>query len=236
MNTRLRNQAVEAVTDPAFIASRGMCQAFARQVVQAVYGDEYDDYHGPSAKVSAHRWDRGGFRIRSAVEPGDLLYKTGGSWGHVGVYVGTVPGHGNALVAENSSTSIGRVSGAKGYRSLGQYGEWQITVRIDDTADDPFEDVKHFELVLHGRVIARMPLHDGHAHVEVVEFCERLGIGNEVGWLEADKHVTIGGRELECDLWLPDGHAWAPIRPLAAHVGLAIEEPDDDRRVVLYRP
>ena len=228
MNSRLAAKAIEAVTDRRFTAAPQMCQAFARQVVQAVCGDEYDDYHGPSAKVSAFRWRRGGFAVTGPIEPGDLLYRTGGEWGHVGIYVG------DDSVAENSTTRHGRVQGCKGFRTLSQYDRWQITVRIPGVAEP--DGAKHFELVLHGRVIARMPLHDGHAHVQVVEMCERLGIGHEVGWDNASKHVVIGGRELDCDVWQPDGHAWAPIRLMAAHVGLAVKDPDEQRRVVLYRP
>jgi len=233
MNTKLAQTAVKAVTDPAFTARKGYCQAFARQVVQATCGAEYDAYHGPSATVSAYRWRRGGFAVTGGVERGDLLYKTNGEFGHVGIFVGNVQGHGQDLVAENASATQGRVSGAKGYRTWAQYGRVDIIVRI------PGEDVTtstDYTLVLHGRAVARMPLHDGHAYVQAVEFAERLGL--EVGWLDEEKLVTFDDKPIELSPWirLSDGRAYLPIRALAEAVGLAIEEPDDQRRVVLYRP
>ena len=233
MNTKLAQRAVKAVTDPAFCARRGMCQCFARQVIQAELGDAYDDYHGPNATVSAYRWRRGGYAVSGSPERGDLLYKTNGEFGHVGIYVGGVEGRGQDLVAENSSKSIGRVQGAKGYRSLRDYGPWDILVRIPGECAAASSD---YTLVLHGKAVARMPVHDGRAYVPATVFAERLGL--EVGWLDEEKLVTFDDKVIELSPWirLSDSRAYLPIRALAEAVGLAIEEPDEQRRVVLYRP
>ncbi len=121
MNQRLANAAIAAVTDPSVEQKKGFCSRFVRQVTQKVYGDEYRSLFGASAIETGHNFRDAGLTVNataSTIEVGDILFKMTGSggFGHVGIYVG------EKGVAENSSTSIGRVQGAKGFRTLAQMG------------------------------------------------------------------------------------------------------------------
>ena len=76
-------------------------------------------------------WPRDKSKLGGAIEPGDILFKRyvaknsrGIYYGHVGIYTG------NNLVWENSSTTKGRLSGAKGYRTLEQYGTFDVVGRL----------------------------------------------------------------------------------------------------------
>ena len=123
MNEDLAAAAIKAVTDPAFEGRKGFCSRFVREVVASVYGDLYADLFGPSALATAADFNQAGLAVQASAnpDPGDILFKTSGAgpFGHVGIFVG------DKGVAESSSTSIGRVQGAKGYRSLAQFGPFQ---------------------------------------------------------------------------------------------------------------
>lgn len=129
MNIELANAAIAAITDPEVEAGKGWCSRFVRQVSEKAFGKRYAYLFGSSAKHTSELFKAAGF----AVEPdkdfkpqvGDILFKThAGSFGHVGIYVG------QGRVAENSSTRLGRVQGAKGYRTLAQYGPYDRVGRI----------------------------------------------------------------------------------------------------------
>lgn len=88
-------------------------------------GAKYAYLFGSSARISADNflrspwgwhWPADKAKI-GGIRAGDILFKRFGSggYGHVGIYAG------NMLVAENSSTHVGRIQGAKGYRSLAQF-------------------------------------------------------------------------------------------------------------------
>jgi len=132
MNQRLAEAAVLAIQDPRFEDQPGYCQKFVRQVIQKVYGDKFDRYALASAKDSAQAWLGSPYAIRTSdladTQIGDILYKqhTSGRFGHVGIRVA-----GN-LVAENSSTFRGRLAGAKGFRTLEQYGAFDVVVRLPE--------------------------------------------------------------------------------------------------------
>lgn len=128
-NPTFAAQAEKSIRDSAFVRLRGRCQQFVRQNIQKKYGARFDSYHKASAHLSMKAWEGSPY----AVEPvrgsvvGDILYKSGtksNPAGHVGI---RVPGN---RVAENSSTSIGRVSGAKGFRSLEEFGKVDLIVRL----------------------------------------------------------------------------------------------------------
>jgi hypothetical protein len=112
------------------VREKGYCQKFVRQILESVYQKKYAPYMKASAKVTAHAFLNAGLGVRyngQALEPGDILFKTVGSggFGHVGVWTGS-------KVAENSSYHARRDSDARGFRSLSEYGEFQVLVRLPD--------------------------------------------------------------------------------------------------------
>jgi len=148
-NDALAVAARKAIHDPAFVSTPHCCQMFVREVIEAVYGDRYDDYRADTALHAAQKWQAAGLGkkvedISDYPQTGDILYKmfNDGDAGHVGIYVGRIgdPQPVIGLVAENSSTSIGRVQGAKGYRNLSEFGAVDLVVRLPDpspTANSP---------------------------------------------------------------------------------------------------
>lgn len=143
-NLVLASTANRAIRSKNFTAIPGYCQKFERQVVQdkTAYGDyAYQSYMKGTARLTglAFLRTRYGFpaselEARGGLQVGDILFKTTGSGGagHVGIYVGRVPGYEKlgGLVAENSSTSIRRIQGAKGYRTLREFGAVNVYVRL----------------------------------------------------------------------------------------------------------
>lgn len=147
MNQAETNAAISGITDDNIEGEKGYCQKYVRQVTEGVYGTKFGNYFTSTARESGENFlaagTGDGFQAWAgdsapAPEPGDLLYKTHGSGnvGHVGIYVGTVGGRDN-LVASNSSTSIGRISGAKGYRTLDEFGHYDVLVRLTPVAVAP---------------------------------------------------------------------------------------------------
>ncbi len=121
MNQLIAEAAKSAITDPSVTAEKGMCSRFGRQVTEKVYGEKFDHLFGATALETAKNFAQAGLARRVVHKaqpmPGDFLFKNIGPNGHLGIYVG----HG--LVAENSSTHLGRVCGAKGFRSLEAWGD-----------------------------------------------------------------------------------------------------------------
>lgn len=121
--------AVAAVTDRSYPLEKLWCQRFVKLIVRKFAGGRYDAYHKASAELSRQAWAKSPYAVdpRRGSVIGDILYKAGDAKnpdGHVGV---RVPGN---RVAENSSTGLGRVQGAKGYRSLEQFGKVDLIVRL----------------------------------------------------------------------------------------------------------
>lgn len=143
MNTSLASLAVRRISDGIGPQQKGMCQMWARLTVQALYGNRWDTWLWKSsarkagfAFLAAHKAGQlpGGAKVIQTGDPadthvGDLLYRTSGSdtFGHVMIRV-----EGNR-VAENSSTGIGRVHGALGYRPLSSV-RFDMAVRLPDPA------------------------------------------------------------------------------------------------------
>jgi cell wall-associated NlpC family hydrolase len=121
--------AAKAVTQDGFTGTVRECQKFVRQVYESTDGLLYEPFRATTAEGARVAWSGSRFAVapgRGSV-PGDILYKRGTSKdraGHVGIRVA-----GNR-VAENSSTKIGRVSGAKGFRTLEQFGKIDLIVRL----------------------------------------------------------------------------------------------------------
>lgn len=100
----------------------GRCQEFIRLVVQGRYGNKYDKYWDTSAKKTAVNFMEDGIYVVKAkswkdTQLGDIIYKLKGSggFGHVGIRSW------DSVIGENSSTKIGRVRGALGYRTFSQF-------------------------------------------------------------------------------------------------------------------
>jgi len=128
-NIELARRAIRTIQRDGTDARDGMCQKAVRETIQDEYGDAYDAFHKGTAEASRRAWIRGGFAVdpqRGSVV-GDILYKAptrNVAAGHVGIRVA-----GNR-VAENSSTSVGRVRGAYGFRTLEEFGAVKTIVRL----------------------------------------------------------------------------------------------------------
>ena len=143
MNEKLAARAVERIEAHAEPTEPSWCQRWVRLCVESLYGRRYSELlHRPSARDAGQAFlaaKRAGTLPQGVLvianpdvkdtRVGDLLYKLGpreSSPGHVGIRV-----KGNR-VAENSSTRIGRVYRALGYRSLSQYGNIDVAVRLPE--------------------------------------------------------------------------------------------------------
>lgn len=121
--------AEKAVKLPHIESAPGWCSKFCRQTVAIVHGAKYRHLFGASARETCQRFADAGLLVpveRGSI-PGDLLFKCGprdGEHGHVGIRV-----LGNR-VAENSSTTKGRVQGAKGFRTVAQFGKVTHIARL----------------------------------------------------------------------------------------------------------
>lgn len=132
--------ATNAVKAGPFTTIPGYCQAFVRQVLEKTFDGKFDEYCGSSARASAFKWRDGSRDCYDVIfnpKPedtieGDILYKTGLPFGHVGIRVKGGP---NGRVAENSSTWRGRVRGALGFRDIYDFGPIQMLVRLNDNQE-----------------------------------------------------------------------------------------------------
>jgi hypothetical protein len=135
--------AKKGILDRSFEIRSGYCSRFVRQVVQKSQGSRFNHLFGPTSTDTTWRFVRAGYafkwpenkaRLGGVIKPGDILFKVkdrfgrpvARGYGHVGIYAG------NNLVAENSSTSKGRIQGAKGYRTLAEYGYFDYVGRLPD--------------------------------------------------------------------------------------------------------
>ena len=165
MNEALAAAAIAGITSGATTSVGKRCQQWVREVSQSVYGSAYDGFWGSSAKTTAQAFVKHGaqFVASKPYQPGDILYKTNGVNGHVGIYVG----HG--LVAENSTTSKGRILGAKGFRTLSQYGTVNVVVRL------PAPEKAVGLVVIPGAAEIPYYMKDGSAVVKLRPIAEALG-------------------------------------------------------------
>ena len=225
MNKELASGAIKAVTDPAFESRKGFCSRLVREVVASAYGDRYQDLFGPSALATAGDFEQAGLTVDATPnpDPGDILFKTSGAgpFGHVGIFTG------DKGVAENSSTSIGRVQGAKGYRSLAQFGPFQSIGRLPGLAD-----AGHYTLFLNGQQVAVMPVRDGHALCPVRQWADALGF--QVDYDAGTGQVLLEGQPV-ASATIDGGTAYAPIAGLAASAGLKLAADEGLRRVTVSR-
>lgn len=125
---KLAAVALEALKTPGFVSERGMCQKFVRQVIQAVYGAQFNKYHSFDAEDSRRLWAGSPYAVAPSRGSmiGDILYKRGtpsSPHGHVGIRIA-----GNR-VAENSIVHNGAFGG-RGVRSLKSFGKVDLIVRL----------------------------------------------------------------------------------------------------------
>lgn len=129
-NDALAKAAERGINDRSKPRRKGMCQMFARLCVEDVYGLLYDKYiHKGTAEAARRSMIKAGFSVPlsngSAV--GDILYKQGTPGqpeGHVGI---RIPGN---RVAENSSVHWSAKNGARGVRSLKDFGRVDTIIRL----------------------------------------------------------------------------------------------------------
>jgi hypothetical protein len=135
INHQLSNGALKALKAKGFETYKGYCSRWAREVTEFVYGDlrynrlwRPDDK--PTATKAAYAFQKAGFQVpKTDLQIGDILFKTTGAHGHVGI---VVPHKGGLGVAENSTYHWNRSGGkdARGIRTLSEYGTFQIAIRL----------------------------------------------------------------------------------------------------------
>jgi hypothetical protein len=270
-NQTLADAATAAVTDNHLtndmpkdpgVKAPGMCSAFVRRVVRKVYGSKFDHLFGKSARVSGKNFQSTSFARPyggpASLQVGDLLFKLDGSkgFGHVGIFVGPQG------VAENSSTKVGRVSGAKGYRSVQDFGKpdkIDLIVRLPDPhgavpATSPAPTVSAspattLSWYLNGLRMGSIPVQAGTGFCPVREWAEAIGF--EVDWDEQIDTALLDGSPIKDDqgniltasktpkantIWLFGGVAYAPIRLLAKNAGLLADFDKENSRIIISRP
>lgn len=137
MNKALANQAIAGLSDSS-VKIAGYCQKWVRQQIMKTYGQKkYEKYFEKYMKASAYETMLAfknspyAVPVKNGSTVGDILYKgrkTSGTHGHVGIRIA-----GNK-VAENSSSHIDTQGDkdARGIRSLGAYGNYELIVRLPD--------------------------------------------------------------------------------------------------------
>lgn len=135
-NPAIVRAAIQALTAPWSEDEARYCLRFARTAVErAGYGDRFDALfrpdRDPAAKEAARAFRAAGWAVSGKPKPGDLLFKTDGDYGHVGILIEYNAATGRGKVAENSTAHVGAGDrDARGTRTLGQFGPWQVTVRL----------------------------------------------------------------------------------------------------------
>lgn len=133
-NKRLATAALRALTARGFETKDGMCWRWARQSIMAAYGlPNPPSYHRGSAKEAGLAMLKAGLAFRTGqdeIEEGDILFKTNGEHGHVGI---VVMWNGALAVAENSSYHWKRHRGdARGVRTLREFGPFDLVGRLSE--------------------------------------------------------------------------------------------------------
>jgi surface antigen len=225
MNKELSSAAISAISFGDYVTSPGLCQTFIRQVLKNMYlEDTYDAIIAPhmlsSASSSGRSFLYTDYVVTNDPEEGDLLYKTPG-YGHVGIYVGDVYNDGNAYVAENSFTSIGRIRGALGYRNLTQFGSYQICVRLPD--------LDSWKIVFPDNQVIDAENKNDTLYVSIRDWGSILGL--EVQW---NGNVMLDGKYLTGGME-ENGKMLFMFRYLAQIAGLSFKVKEDTRRVYIYK-
>jgi len=153
----IARQAVKALRLPNYTAAPGRCEQFARQVFESLYPDytpitrhflasarvTMESFRDSIYNVWSNSAGSAGKPLESAfLRPGDYLYKgnqTSGPSGHVGIFFHNIGADGLPVgsVAENSLYHMnpehdGNISGAKGIRTLTEFGAYEMVVRMTE--------------------------------------------------------------------------------------------------------
>ncbi|MDQ6699295.1 MAG: copper amine oxidase N-terminal domain-containing protein [Acidobacteriota bacterium] len=225
MNQEFAEAAVKGVTNPKMEKAPGFCCRFVRQVTESAYEGKYANLFGASAIITADNFVKAGLAQLAgqagSLEPGDILFKKFGSgpFGHVGIFVSSDKG-----VASNSSTQHGRVQGAKGYRTLAQFGHFDFVGRIPASDTDAHCVTNHYVLFLNKEKVAVMPVQDGVSLCPVREWA--LALGLDLDWSEQTQRVLLNGKEVPSAVTLIDDHAYIALTDLVAFSGLKLTTDD----------
>lgn len=148
----IAQEAVKCLSDPSVDATPGMCQHFVRVVCERVGGlaqRVMDEYRRETAAATMTAFEGTNWAVWDGLADygtvpnlvaGDILYKgriTSGVNGHTAVvFHNLVMGQSVLCVAENSSWQLSHpdhaVQGAKGWRTLHEFGPFELVVRIGD--------------------------------------------------------------------------------------------------------
>lgn len=244
--------ALKAIHDPSFEGEPGYCQGFVRQCVQAAFGDKYDDSMLASATLSGRSLQSKGYTVenRTAVQPGDILYKyeRAGRWGHVGIYVGPQEVNDTTLlylkglprdwyslplVVENSSTQVGRLDGAKGCRHLnagnyGYWGDWDATIRLPEGLH-PMWTIKFPD----GNKVQGEE-QDSRVYVQVRRFARALGLPVDFNALTGVTRMGKNVLDTTKGVWRNDEQLY-PVTYLCGLVQLNVSASGSSREVIVTR-
>lgn len=155
MNIALARAAERGVHKGRFELTKGYCLRFCREADETIDGNKYDllfrgtgrtqneRERNATATRAGHRFVAAGLGFlrkdlakHGGLQAGDMLVKTDvapNRWGDFSGHIGTLCEDLKRL-AENSSTRIGRVRGALGFRTLEQFGDYDIVIRIPDSS------------------------------------------------------------------------------------------------------
>jgi hypothetical protein len=228
MNSELAQAAIDGITDTRTERAPGYCSRWVRQVVEKLYPGIYDGLFAGSANETGLNFEHAGYGQPAAnagtIQIGDILVKEFAPFGHIGIYVG------EQGVAENSSTRIGRVLGAKGYRTLAQWGRPAIVVRLPQAK--PTQPAG-YRLMLNDVPVGEMPVIQGAAQAPVRPLCKRLGLDLDID--EATMHPIIGGHEYSTPITIINDVGFLSVRPLATFLGLSVTVDEGTKTAILSR-
>jgi len=216
MNLGIAANAILGLYDSHYDSRVNDCQIFVREVYESIYGPLFESVRARTASEVASNWksqtptDVKIISHASQLEPGDLLYKnhhTDPPSGHAAVYIGSVGSTGYD-VTENSAFANHRVHGAKGYRTLSEFGDIDVIVRL------PSLDAK----VEHGGMnIARAGrLTAATFWAQASDFASAFAV--PVSWDTTRNILILNHKEIHTAK-LVANKAFAPVNALAFAVG-----------------
>lgn len=243
-NPLLAKAGVAAVTDDALdpnnpnypddpgVKRKAMCSRFCRCATRKLYKQKYQGLFGGSAIETGENFRDAGFAVKGPPQMGDFLIKMRGSggFGHIEMFIGSNPGHpGNAWTAGNSSSSIGRVSGAKGFKTLAQFGSYDILARLPTLE----EEERANRLFYQGRQIAVMPIREGKSYCKVQTWAQALGY--DLDWDAESGLIYINGEALPANAsrFDEDGRAFVWIEDLRRLAGKSMSYDPASSKVVV---
>lgn len=251
-NPQLAKAAISAVRDDELdvgnpnypndpgVKIKSMCSRFARCTTRKVYGQKYQSLFGGSAIITGHLMRDAGISSpeKGSAKPqlGSYLIKMQGSggFGHIGIYVGLVPGVGTDMVADNSSSSIGRISGAKGFKTLRQFGAFDICANLSSPEKE--ESVYRLYLGSDKNFVTTMPLRSGSAYISALKWGDAMGFDTD--WDDDTSRVVYDGKILSPSvrMYTDDGRAFLSVADLVkANPALRMTVDMNQAKVVVTR-